>query len=272
MSDIAENAAEVARSRGATGVDIAFVLGTGLGNMAEAVENPIAIPYADLPGFPTLTVSGHDGHLVLGAQEGVGVAYMQGRAHYYEKGDPRCMETPLETLALLGAQIVVFTAAVGSVNADLYPGNLVMITDHINFSGLNPLIGAGGDGGFVAMAEAYDPRLARRFKRATLSSGVTLREGVYMWFSGPSFETPAEIKMAKALGADVVGMSVAPEVILARRLGLRVAAVVIVSNFGANFMGGNPSHLETRKTAAQGAIMLRRLIKSFLKIREIEQQ
>jgi purine-nucleoside phosphorylase len=271
MSEIAERAADVAQSRGATGVDVAFVLGTGLGNMADSLENPVVVPYADLPGFPTLTVSGHDGNLAIGTQEGVGVAYMQGRAHYYEKGDPRCMESPIETLALLGAQIVVFTASVGSVNADLYPGNLALVTDHINFNGMNPLIGASGDGGFVSMIDAYDPRLGRRFKRAAVASGVTLREGVYMWFTGPSFETPAEVKMAKSLGADVLGMSVAPEVVLARRLGLRTAAVCIVANFGTGFMGGSPSHSETRNTAAQGGIALRRLIRGFLKTRDVEQ-
>ncbi len=273
MSEVAEQAYDIIQARRAgASASVAFVLGSGLGNMAEGVENPLSIPYADLPGFPALTVSGHDGQLTLGQQDGVDVAYMLGRSHYYEHGDPRAMETPLETLALLGVQIVVLTAAAGSVNADIYPGNLVLVTDHINFNGLNPLIGAGGDGGFISLVEAYDPRLQRRFKSATLSSGVNIREGVYMWFSGPSFETPAEIKVAKMLGADVIGMSVVPEVILARRLGLRASAIIVVSNFGAGFMGGNPSHSETRKNAAQGAIMLKRLIRGFLRIKESETQ
>jgi purine-nucleoside phosphorylase len=272
MSNDAEAAYEAILARGVLGAEVAFILGTGLGNMADAVENPIAIPYTDLPGFPHLTVSGHDGQLIFGTQEGVSVVYMQGRAHYYEKGIPNCMETPLETLALLGAQIVVLTAAVGSLNADFYPGNLILITDHINLNGVNPLIGAGGDGGIISLVDAYDQRLARRFKRATLTAGVNIREGVYMWFSGPSFETPAEVKMARLLGADVVGMSVVPEVILARRIGLRTAAVGIVSNFGAGFQGGNPSHVETRQTAAQGAITLKRLLRSFLRIKESESQ
>ena len=273
MSEQSDAAFEVIQSRGVTdGVDVAFILGTGLGNMADAVENPVTIPYADLPGFPELTVSGHDGNLVIGKQEGVNVAYMQGRAHFYERGQPNCMEVPLETLALLGAQIVVMTAAVGSLNAEFYPGNLMLVTDHINLNGKNPLIGAKGDGGFVSLVDAYDARLQRRFKRATLSSGVNIREGVYMWFSGPTFETPAEVKMARMLGADVVGMSIVPEVILARRIGLRAAAVVIISNFGAGFQGGNPSHTETRQVAAQGAITLKRLIRGFLRIKEVEPQ
>ncbi len=272
MSTNAEAALEAIMSRGVGAVEVAFVLGTGLGNMADAVENPIAIPYADLPGFPELTVSGHDGQIVFGMQEGVSVAYMQGRSHYYEHGVPNCMEVPLETLALLGTQIVVLTAAVGSLNADFYPGNLILITDHINLNGINPLIGSGGDGSIISLVDAYDQRLARRFKRATLTAGVNVREGVYMWFSGPSFETPAEVKMARMLGADVVGMSVVPEVILARRIGLRTTAVGIVSNFGAGFQGGNPSHVETRQVAAQGAITLKRLIRSFLRVKEAEAQ
>jgi purine-nucleoside phosphorylase len=271
MSIEAEKAVEAILARGVAAPEVAFILGTGLGNMADAVEEPIVIPYADLPGFPALTVSGHDGQIVFGKQEGVDVAYMQGRAHYYEHGDANCMESPLETLAMLGTQIVVLTAAVGSLNADFYPGNLVMITDHINLTGKNPLIGSGGDGGIISMTEAYDQRLQRRVKRATLTAGVSVREGIYMWFSGPSFETPAEIRMARMLGADVVGMSIVPEVILARRIGLRTAAITIVSNFGAGFQGGNPTHSETRQTAAQGAITLKRLLRSFLRVKEVPQ-
>jgi len=263
-----EEAMEIILARGVASVDVIFVLGTGLGNMADSVENPIVIPYADLPGFPAISVSGHDGRLVCGVQDGVNVAYMQGRAHYYETGKPNSMEAPLETLAMLGAQIVVLTAAVGSLNADLSPGCLVMVKDHINFNGVNPLIGSGGDGGIISMVDAYDARLQRRIKRATISSGIHVRDGVYIWFAGPSFETPAEIKMARMFGADVVGMSVVPEVILARRLGLRVAAITIVTNFGAGFKDGNPSHSETQLAAAQGAIALRRLLRAFLIAKE----
>lgn len=272
MNDKAEAALEIIQARGVMEVEVAFVLGTGLGNMADAVENPIVIAYKDLPGFPEVTVSGHDGQIIFGTQEGISVAYMQGRAHFYERGDPQCMETPLETLALLGTQILVLTAAVGSLNADFFPGNLIMVTDHINFSGMNPLIGSGGDGGFISLNDAYDARLQRRFKRAQLTAGVNIREGIYMWFSGPSFETPSEIKMARLLGADIVGMSIVPEVILARRIGLRTSAVAIVSNFGAGFQGANPSHTETRQVAAQGAISLKRLIRSFLRVKEVEAQ
>jgi purine-nucleoside phosphorylase len=193
---------------------------------------------------------------------------MLGRAHYYETGDPRAMAAPLETLALLGTHSLLLTAAAGSLKADFFPGTLALVTDHINFSVQNPLIGLASDGGFVSLTETYDQRLMKRLKRATIRGGVTLHEGVYMWFSGPSFETPAEIRMARILGADLVGMSIVPEAILARRLGLRVAAVSVITNFGAGFSGGNPSHTQTKEVAMQGAIALRRLVRAFLKTKE----
>lgn len=269
MSQDAEAAFEIIQSRGVTEqVEVAFVLGTGLGNMADAIENPISIPYSELPEFPKLTVSGHDGNLVIGKLEDTTVAFMQGRSHYYEHGDPRAMAAPLETLAMLGVHSLILTASAGSTKSDFYPGTMMLITDHINFNGLNPLVGVSSDGGFVSLTEAYDPRLAKRLRRAVLRAGATLHEGTYMWFAGPSFETPAEIKMARLLGADVVGMSIVPEVILARRIGLRVAAIALITNFGAGFQGGDPSHAQTRETAAQGAIGLRRLLRAFLRTKE----
>jgi purine-nucleoside phosphorylase len=269
MSNPSETSAQIIQAQaGAAPIEYAFVLGTGLGSAMEGVEDAVTIPFSDLPGFPVPGVSGHAGNLVVGTQDGMRVAYMQGRTHYYETGDPRAMAVPLETLAMIGVQNLILTNSAGSVKADLYPRSLVLITDHINFSGTNPLIGMAADGGFVSMTEAYDPRLARRLKRAAVSAGVQLHEGVYMWFSGPSFETPAEIKMARTLGADVVGMSTVPEVIIARRLGLRVAAISIITNFGAGFQGGNPTHMETRETAMQGAIALRRLLRTMLRTKE----
>jgi purine-nucleoside phosphorylase len=269
MISDAEAAFEIIQSQGAVDqVEVAIVLGTGLGNMAEAVEAPISIPYTDLPGFPKLTISGHDGRLVIGKLEGTNVAILQGRSHYYENGDSRAMASAIETLAMLGAHTLILTASAGSVKPDFYPGTLMLVVDHINFNGLNPLIGVASDGGFVSMTEAYDARLIKRMKRAVLRAGVTLHEGVYMWFAGPSFETPAEIKMARALGADAVGMSIVPEVILARRLGVRVAAIAMLTNFGAGFQGGNPTHAQTREAAAQGAIGLRRLLRAFLRTKE----
>ena len=266
---MSEQAAEIIRKHGVTEpVEMAFVLGTGLGSVVEAVENPVIIPFSDLPGFPRSGISGHPGRLVVGTQEGTHVAYMQGRSHYYETGNPATMSVPLETLAFIGVQTMILTNSAGSVRGDLYPGMIALVTDHINFSGTNPLLGMGDDGGFVSLNEAYDPKLQKRFKSAAAAAGLALQEGVYMWFAGPSFETPAEIKMARLLGADMVGMSTVPEVIMARRIGLRVAALSQITNFGAGFASGNPSHTETKTMAASGAMAFRRLIRSFLRTKE----
>ena len=266
---LSEQAAAIIRAKGvATAPEIAIVLGSGLGAVADAVESPVVVPYAELPGFPQSGVSGHAGRLVVGQQEGVTVAYLQGRSHYYESGDPATMAVALETVAFLGVHTVILTNSAGSVRNDLYPGMIAMVTDHINFSGTNPLLGTGDDGGFVSMTEAYDPRLQKRFNAASATSNVALQEGIYMWFCGPSFETPAEVRMARLLGADMVGMSTVPEVIIARRIGLRVAALSLITNFGAGFANGDPSHTETKSMAQSGAIGLRRLLRSFLRTKE----
>ena len=265
-----ERSADLLKTRGITGkVEVAIVLGTGLGAIGDAVENAISIPYADLPGFPASGVSGHAGRLVVGTWEGSRVAIMQGRSHYYENGDAAAMKTPLDTLALIGVETVILTNSAGSLHPDWYPGSMALICDHINLSGLNPLVGSVGDDRFVALHDAYDKKLRARLHRAAAQGGVTtLREGVYMWFPGPSFETVAEVKIAKLLGADLVGMSTVPEVILARRLGIRVAAISVITNFGTGISGGNPTHAETKNTALTGSIGLKRLLRAFLRGRE----
>lgn len=270
MTDAESNAA-LLRARGVSGpVETALVLGTGLGAVADALEGAVAASYAELAGFPAAGVTGHGGRLAVGTWEGARIAVLQGRAHYYETGDPAAMRVPIETLAALGVRNLLLTNAAGSLNADWYPGSLALVSDHINFSGTNPLIGAGGgDERFVGLADAYDRHLRARLRKAAAQAGIAApREGVYMWFSGPSFETPAEVRMAKMLGADLVGMSTVPEVILARRLGLRVAAVSIVTNFATGVRGGDPSHAETKDTALGGALALRRLLRAFLRARD----
>jgi purine-nucleoside phosphorylase len=264
MTSASEDAVRILQARGVSHkIDFGVVLGTGLGRLAEAVESAIVVPYSELPDFPVSNVSGHEGKLVIGRLEGAYVALMQGRAHYYEKGDARVMATGLETFARLGAQAVLLTNSAGSLHADWHPGSLVVINDHISFSGVNPLIGAASDERFVSLNNAYDLRLRMRLKRASASASLSLREGVYMWFTGPSFETPAEIRMARALGADLVGMSTVPEVILARYFGLRVAAISVITNFAAGIAGANPSHEETKQVALAGAAALRRLTGAF---------
>ncbi len=261
------SAVDILRARGVTEpVSMAFILGTGLGSVTEELQSAICVDYADLPGFPAANVSGHGGRLWVGQWEGTRVAVMEGRAHYYESGNARAMAAPLATLRDLGATILVLTNSAGSVNLDWHPGSVALINDHINFSGLNPLIGDRSDKRFVNLREAYDRRLRARFRQAAAAVGKsTLHEGVYMWFSGPSFETPAEVKMAKLLGADLVGMSTVPEVILARQLDLRVLALSLVTNFATGIKSGDPSHTETKAVATTGAVALKRLLRAFVK-------
>ncbi|MGE3245123.1 MAG: purine-nucleoside phosphorylase [Beijerinckiaceae bacterium] len=260
---------EAVQARGFTGsTDIGIVLGTGLASAVEGIEEIVSIPYAELPGFPETSVSGHQGRFVIGKLEGVTVVCMMGRAHYYETGDSRAMALPIELMAMLGVKHLILTNTAGSVNADIVPGSIALITDHINFSGLNPLIGQKGDGGFISMVDAYDPRINRRFKLISATAGVTVREGVYMWFSGPSFESPAEVKMARTLGADFMGMSTVPETIIARTLALHVTGISAIANFAAGFKNADPTHIETREVARQAAISIRRLLRAYLAARE----
>jgi purine-nucleoside phosphorylase len=260
---------EIIRSRGVVDkISFGIVLGTGLVRLGDEVEDAVAIPYTELPGFPDATVSGHPGRLVIGRLAGKHVALMQGRGHYYETGNAQVMRPALETLAGLGASTVMLTNAAGSLHADWVPGTLSLIRDHINFSGSNPLMGEMGDQRFVNMTDAYDAKLRRRLRIAASHAGVNINEGVYMWFSGPTFETPAEIKMAKLLGADLVGMSTVPEVILARLLGLNVCAISVITNLGAGILGAKPSHGETKEVALSGSVLLKRLLLAFLKLPE----
>jgi purine-nucleoside phosphorylase len=258
-------AAEALIARGVgNAIECAFVLGTGLGRIVEDLTDAISIPYAEIPGFPEGGVSGHARQLWSGKLEGRRVLILQGRAHYYETGDSSVMRVPVGMLTRLGHPPLILTNAAGSTRADMKPGTLALISDHINFSGPNPLIGDPGDGRFVSMTDAYDPGLRLKLKQAADKAGVQMREGVYMWFSGPSFETPAEVRMAGLLGADLVGMSTVPEVILARRHGLRVAGISTVTNLGAGIEGASPSHTETRDIAAASTAGLRRIFMALM--------
>ncbi|MFW5881743.1 MAG: purine-nucleoside phosphorylase, partial [Roseicyclus sp.] len=236
-----------------------------LGGLVAQVEEAVEIPYADLPGFPLSGVSGHRGALVLGWLGGARVALLAGRAHYYETGDARAMRGPIETLALLEAEALLLSNAAGSTRPGMGPGALMAISDHIAFSGLNPLIGEPTDARFVPMTEAYDPGLRAALKAAAEAEGLPLPEGVYAWYSGPSFETPAEIRAIRGMGADAVGMSTVPEVILARFLGLRVAAISTITNKAAGLSDEKISHEHTKAMAPLGAEKLERILRRFLK-------
>ena len=243
---------------------LGLILGSGLGPLSEAIDG-VAIPYADLPGFPDAGVSGHAPQLVIGDLEGVRVAALGGRAHYYERGDPAAMRPALECLATLGCEALLATNAAGSLHREWPAGSLMALSDHINFSGLNPLIGEPTDARFVPMADAYDPALRRMLSSAAEAEGVALPEGVYAWYSGPSFETPAEIRALRTLGADAVGMSTVPEVILARFLGLRVAAVSVITNLAAGLSDETLGHEHTKAMAPIGAAKLERVLRRLLR-------
>jgi xanthosine phosphorylase len=262
-----EAAAEVIAAR-APGLEpaLGLILGSGLGGLADAAQDAVAIDYADLPGFPEPGVAGHGGRLVLGRLGGLPVAILQGRRHVYEGGDPGAMRAPVRALRRAGATALLATNAAGSLRPESPAGSLMAIADHINMLGVNPLTGPNDDKvgpRFPNLAAAYDPDLRGLLRRCADELGIALPEGVYLAAHGPSFETPAEIRAFRTLGADAVGMSTVPEVILARHCGLRVAAVSAITNL-AEGMGGEPlSHEQTLRYAAAAAGDLSRLVEAF---------
>ncbi|CAA2099784.1 Purine nucleoside phosphorylase 1 [Methylobacterium bullatum] len=258
-------ATDTVRRHGFVGpYDAAVVTGTGLGLVAGKLEDGLSLAYSDIPGFPSPGVTGHGGTLHAGRLSGRRVLVFEGRSHAYETGDAAVMKVPLGVAKALNVPLLLLTNAAGSLMAQAGPGSLVALSDHINLSGLNPLIGETGDGRFVPMVGAYDAAARKTLHEAAQDCGIPLHEGVYAWFSGPSFETPAEIRMAGRLGADLVGMSTVPEAILARFFGLKVAAVSVVTNFAAGIGDGDPHHDETKRAAAAAALDLARLIDAFV--------
>ena len=261
-----DEVAALIRARcGAAPVRLGLILGSGLGHLAGMVDG-VAIDYADLPGFPQAGVSGHNPKLVVGDLEGVRVAVFGGREHYYEKGRADAMRLPLEVLRALGGTALIATNAAGSLRADIAPGDLMLLSDHINFSGLNPLIGEPTDARFVPMTTAHDGDLRAGLLAAAQAEGLPLATGVYAWYSGPSFETPAEIRAIRILGGDAVGMSTVPEVILARFLGLRVAAISTITNMAAGMSTENISHEHTKAMAPLGAAKLELILRRYLRL------
>lgn len=264
MSKSVDDLTDLIRARaGSAPVRLGLILGSGLGHLAQAVDG-VAIPYADLPGFPHASVSGHNPNLVIGTLEGVRVAVFGAREHYYEKGNPAAMRVALEVLRALGAYSLIATNAAGSLRSDIRPGDLMLLSDHINFSGLNPLIGEPTDARFVPMGDAHDPAIRTALEASARAVGVDLPQGVYAWYSGPSFETPAEIRAIRTLGADAVGMSTVPEVILARFLGLQVAAISTITNMAAGLSDEKISHEHTKAMAPLGAAKLERVLRHYL--------
>lgn len=264
MSKSAELVAAIQAKAGSEPVTLALILGSGLGHLADAVDG-VAIPYSDLPGFPHAGVSGHNPNLVIGQLEGQRVAVLGGRAHYYEAGNSAAMRLPLEAMKGLGADTLIATNAAGSMDPAMPTGSIMCLTDHINFSGLNPLIGELTDARFVPMKDAYDLGLRAQLIAAAKASDTEMFQGVYAWYSGPSFETPAEIKAIRMLGADAVGMSTVPEVILGRFLGLRCAAISTITNMAAGMSDEAISHEHTKAMAPIGAAKLEAVLRQTLR-------
>ncbi len=247
------------------------VLGSGLGAIADRLEKAVVVPYEEIPYFPVSRVPGHPGRLVLGELRDGGaavqVAVMQGRVHAYEGWALEDVAFGARVLCGLGAKALLLTNAAGGVHPSLAPGDLVRIVDHLNLSGQNPLTGENDDRlglRFPDLSDAYDPRLGALLDEVARERGVALRTGVYACMAGPSYETPAEVRMLRALGADVVGMSTVPEVIAARHMGVPVVAVSVVTNLAAGLARKPLSHAEVAETAARVEDRLSDLVRAFL--------
>lgn len=247
----ATEAAEFIAARTPLRPRVAIVLGSGLGAFAERLEQATAIPFGEIPHFPQSTVEGHSGRLVVGMVAGVPVAVMQGRVHAYEGYSPEEVTFPVRVLGRMGVQRLVLTNAAGGINEGFRQGQLVLIADHINFSGRNPLVGPNDERlglRFFDMSEAYSARLRDLARKAARDMDLDLEEGVYLCVAGPSFETPAEIRAFERMGADLVGMSTVQETIVARHMGLEVLGISCVTNMAAGIQATPLSHEEVMET------------------------
>jgi len=244
-----------------------LILGSGLGGFGEKIETETVIPYGDIPGFPISTVTGHSGQLLIGKAGGVPIACMQGRLHVYEGHPIQQVALPIRTYRTLGAETLIVTNAAGSLRQDMGPGSLMIIDDHINYSGRNPLIGPNDENvgpRFPDMSEVYNASLREKLQQAGQAENIDLARGVYLYTTGPSFETPAEIKMFAKWGADAVGMSTAPEAISAVHAGMKVVGVSLITNHAAGIATHKITHDETLAVGAQAFDKMSRLMLRFL--------
>ena len=246
---------------------IGIVLGSGLGSFAEQLEDAVSISYEQLPGFPKLTVQGHGGNLVLGHLGGVGVVCLQGRAHSYEGSNYDTLKTYVRTLRLLGCDYFLATNASGSLREDVGPGELMLITDHINMQPGNPLVGPNDEEfgpRFLPLDNAYDLRTREKLLMIAHQENIALHQGVYLAVLGPNYETAAEIKAFRIMGADAVGMSTVPEVLVANHCGMKVAVIATITNWATGLAQTSHSHESVVLVASQAAEKLNRLVKRFI--------
>lgn len=248
-----------------------LILGSGLGDFADTLEDAVRIPYTEIPHFPLPTAPGHTGALVIGKKCGKAVAALQGRIHYYEGYSMQTITFPIRVLAAMGIKTLVLTNAAGGVNFFYAPGDLMLISDHINYSGANPLIGENPDSfgpRFPDVSDLYTAALRQRIREKAAEAGIRLQEGVYLMYSGPNYETPAEIRMFRTFGADAVGMSTVPEALVAGQCGMQVAGISCITNMAAGVLPQKLSHQEVIETAAQVHDKFRRLLELVLTVLE----
>ena len=268
LSTRIQNAIDYIRTRIDAEPSVGMILGSGLGDFADTLDDRLVIPFTDIPDFPAATVPGHTGAFVFGTKHGKSVVCLQGRLHYYEGHPMDVLTMPVRIMSKLGVKLLILTNAAGGVNKEYRPGDLMLITDHINYSGMNPLIGAHEEDfgpRFPDVTDLYSAALRLKVKLAAVEAGIILRQGVYMMFSGPSYETPAEIRMARILGADAVGMSTVPEAIVAAQCGIKVLGISCITNLAAGVSPNKLSHQEVMETAAMAHDKFHSLVNLILK-------
>lgn len=253
LNQLINDAAEYIKARITSAPSIGMILGSGLGDFADRLEDRVVIPFSRIPGFPQSTVEGHVGAFVIGSFQGKTVVALQGRIHYYEGQPQQVITVPVRVMALLGVKQLILTNACGGVNLNFTPGDLMLISDHINYSGSNPLIGQNLDQfgpRFPDLSDVYTKTLRTKIMKTAEENGIALRQGVYIMYSGPNYETPAEIRMFRMLGADAVGMSTVPEAIVAAHCGLDVVGISCITNMAAGVLPQKLNHQEVVETAA----------------------
>lgn len=262
----AREAAAVIRKRITGEPRVGIILGSGLGGIAATIDDAVRIPYREVPGFPGATVVGHAGELVAGTLSGTPVVALSGRFHMYEGHDAALAGFPVRVLHALGARTLVVSNAAGGARKSLRPGTLMLISDHINMQFRNPLVGQveEGDTRFPDMSEPYDVELRSLAKRVAAEQGVQLDEGVYVALLGPTYETRAEVKMLQQLGADAIGMSTVPEVVVARAIGMRVLGISCITNYACGLSGSPITHDEVIETTARVATHLQNLVRGIV--------
>lgn len=253
LNQLINESADYIKERITSTPSIGLILGSGLGDFADGLENKVVIPFSQIPGFPQSTVEGHVGAFVIGSFQGKTVVALQGRIHYYEGQPQQVITVPVSVMALLGVKQLILTNACGGVNLNFTPGDLMLISDHINFSGSNPLIGPNLDQfgpRFPDLTNVYTKELRTKIMKAAEENGIALRQGVYMMYSGSNYETPAEIRMFRMMGADAIGMSTVPEAIVAAHCGMDVVGISCITNMAAGVLPQKLNHQEVVETAA----------------------